>query len=38
MRLMWGATLAHRLPVKKLKKIFVFLLFTLGIRMAWSLF
>jgi uncharacterized membrane protein YfcA len=33
-----GAKLAHRLPVKKLKKIFAFLLFTLGIRMAWSLF
>jgi uncharacterized membrane protein YfcA len=33
-----GAKLAHRLPVKKLKKIFAFLLFTLGIRMAVSLF
>ncbi len=33
-----GAKLAHRLPVKKLKKIFALLLFTLGIRMAVSLF
>jgi uncharacterized membrane protein YfcA len=33
-----GAKLAHNLPVKKLKKIFAFLLFTLGLRMAWSLF
>jgi uncharacterized membrane protein YfcA len=34
----FGARLAHRLPVKKLKKIFAVLLYTLGIRMAWSLF
>lgn len=33
-----GAKLAHRLPVKKLKKIFALLLFTLGIRMVVSLF
>lgn len=33
-----GAKLAHRLPVKKLKKIFAILLYTLGVRMAWSLF
>jgi uncharacterized membrane protein YfcA len=33
-----GAKLAHRLPVKKLKKIFALLLYTLGIRMAVSLF
>jgi len=33
-----GAKLAHRLPVKKLKKIFAVLLYTLGVRMAWSLF
>ena len=33
-----GAKLAHRLPVKKLKKIFAILLYTLGMRMAWSLF
>ncbi len=32
-----GAALAHRLPVKKLKKIFALLLYTLGIRMAISL-
>jgi len=34
----WGAKLAHRLPVKKLRKIFAFLLYTLGIRMVVSLF
>lgn len=34
----FGAKLAHRLPVKKLKKIFAVLLYTLGVRMAWSLF
>lgn len=34
----WGAKLAHRLPVKKLKKLFALLLYTLGVRMAWSLF
>jgi len=33
-----GAKLAHRLPVKKLKKIFALLLYTLGIRMLISLF
>ena len=33
-----GAKLAHRLPVKKLKKIFALLLYTLGIRMLVSLF
>lgn len=33
-----GARVAHRLPVKKLKKIFAVLLYTLGVRMAWSLF
>lgn len=32
-----GARLAHRLPVKKLKKIFAFLLYGLGIRMLFSL-
>lgn len=32
-----GARLAHRLPVKKLKKIFAFLLYALGIRMLFSL-
>ncbi|MEO1766314.1 sulfite exporter TauE/SafE family protein [Thiobacter aerophilum] len=32
-----GARLAHRLPVKKLKKIFALLLYTLGLRMAWTL-
>lgn len=32
-----GAKMAHRLPVKKLKKIFAVLLYTLGIRMAWSM-
>ena len=33
-----GAKLAHRLPVGKLKKLFALLLYTLGLRMAWSLF
>lgn len=33
-----GAKLAHRLPVKRLKKIFALLLYTLGIRMMISLF
>lgn len=33
-----GAKLAHRLPVKKLKKIFALLLYTLGIRMLIGLF
>lgn len=33
-----GAKLAHRLPVKPLKKIFALLLFTLGTRMLLSLF
>jgi uncharacterized membrane protein YfcA len=33
-----GAKLAHRLPVKKLKKIFAVLLYTLGMRMLISLF
>ena len=32
-----GAKVAHRLPVKRLKKIFAILLYTLGARMAWSL-
>ena len=32
-----GAKLAHRLPVKKLKKIFAFLLYILGLRMLYSL-
>jgi uncharacterized membrane protein YfcA len=32
-----GARVAHRLPVKKLKKIFAVLLYSLGVRMAWSL-
>lgn len=34
----FGARLAHRLPVAKLKKIFALLLYILGIRMAASLF
>lgn len=33
-----GAAAAHKLPVKKLKKIFALLLFTLGFRMLISLF
>ncbi len=33
-----GAKLAHRLPVKKLKKYFALLLYSLGIRMLASLF
>ena len=33
-----GAKLAHRLPVKKLKRIFAFFLYILAIRMAVSLF
>lgn len=33
-----GAKLAHRLPVKKLKKIFALLLYVLGARMAVTLF
>lgn len=33
-----GAKLAHRLPVKKLKNIFAFLLYILGVRMLMSLF
>ena len=33
-----GAKLAHKLPVGKLKKIFAILLYTLGVKMAWSLF
>ena len=33
-----GAKLAHRLPVNKLKKLFALLLYTLALRMAWSLF
>jgi len=32
-----GAKLAHRLPVKKLKRIFALLLYALGVRMALSL-
>lgn len=32
-----GARLAHRLPVKRLKRIFALLLYALGLRMAWSL-
>ena len=31
-----GARTAHRLPVKKLKKIFAVMLYVLGIRMLWS--
>lgn len=34
----FGAKLAHRLPVAKLKKIFALLLYILGIRMTASLF
>lgn len=33
-----GAKLAHRLPVKRLKHVFAFLLYALGTRMAISLF
>lgn len=33
-----GARTAHRLPVKRLKKIFAILLYGLGVRMALSLF
>ena len=33
-----GARLAHRLPVKKLKKIFALLLYILGVRMVISIF
>jgi uncharacterized membrane protein YfcA len=33
-----GARLAHRLPVKKLKRIFAFLLYVLGARMLYSLY
>jgi len=33
-----GARLAHRLPVRKLKRIFAVLLYALGLRMAWGLF
>ncbi len=33
----WGARLAHRLPVAKLKKIFAFLLYAIGTRMLVSL-
>ena len=32
-----GAKVTHRLPVNKLKKIFAVLLYTLGVKMAWSL-
>lgn len=32
-----GARLAHRLPVKRLKRIFALLLYALGLRMAWAL-
>ncbi len=32
-----GARLAHRLPVKRLKKVFALLLYVMGLRMAWSL-
>jgi len=32
-----GAKLAHRLPVKKLKRIFALLLYALGVRMALTL-
>lgn len=34
----FGARLAHRLPVAKLKKFFALLLFALGTRMLFSLF
>ena len=33
----WGATLAHRLPVHRLKKLFAGLLYLLAVRMATSL-
>ena len=33
----WGAALAHRLPVDRLKKLFAFLLYVLGTRMLVSL-
>ena len=32
-----GARMAHRLPVKRLKRLFALLLYALGLRMAWSL-
>jgi uncharacterized protein len=32
-----GARLAHRLPVKSLKRIFALLLYALGLRMLWGL-
>lgn len=32
-----GARLAHRLPVRNLKRIFALLLYAMGLRMAWSL-
>ncbi len=34
----WGARLAHRLPVARLKRIFAALLYLLAARMAYSLF
>ena len=33
-----GARVAHRLPVKPLKKIFALLLYAIGARMAWGIF
>ncbi len=32
-----GARMAHRLPVKRLKRLFALLLYALGTRMAWTL-
>lgn len=34
----WGASLTHRLPVVRLKRIFAGLLYLLAVRMAYSLF
>jgi uncharacterized membrane protein YfcA len=34
----WGASLTHRLPVARLKKIFAGLLYLLAVRMAYSLY
>lgn len=34
----FGARLAHRLPVARLKKLFAMLLLILGLKMAWGLF
>lgn len=32
----WGARLAHRLPVPMLKRLFAFVLYLVGLRMAWG--